>query len=238
MTLITPDLIRSLNPRHPRPDVASAKLGAAFDRYGLTTPRVVAMAVAQLAHESGLIPKEENLSYRAQRIRQVWPSRFPTLASAEAVAFNPQALGDRVYSGRMGNGPGEGFAYRGRGMIQLTGKANYTTYGRLTGFDLVGNPDLLLQYGVSALVAGAFWQNHGLNAAAERGDVLTVTRVINGGTTGLDDRERLYQRALSGVPRYGLLASDAPLDPMHDEAHDLDVRGELFTRALTALGAH
>ncbi|GGL16066.1 glycoside hydrolase family 19 protein [Deinococcus radiotolerans] len=237
MTLITPDLIRALNARHPRPDVAAAKLGAAFDRYGLSTPRVVAMAIAQLMHESGLIPQEENLSYRATRIRQVWPSRFPTLASAEAVAFNPRALGDLVYSGRMGNGPSEGFAYRGRGMIQLTGKANYQTYGRLTGFDLVGQPDLLLQYGVSALVAGAFWQSHGLNAPAERGDVLAVTRAINGGTTGLDDRERLYQRALNRVPRYGLLGTDAPLDPQRDEAHDLDTREELYTRALSALGA-
>ncbi|WP_291428530.1 glycoside hydrolase family 19 protein [Deinococcus sp.] len=233
--MITPELIRALNPRHPRPDVAAQKLQAAALQFGITSPRQVAMLTAQLAHESGLIPQEENLNYRATRIRQVWPSRFPTVASAEPFAFNPLALGDRVYSGRMGNGPGEGFLYRGRGQLQLTGKSNYVTYGRLIGFDLVANPDLLLQYGVSSLAACAFWTAHGLNPAADRGDVVTVTRAINGGTIGLDDRERLYQRALTNVPRYGLLASDAPLDVARDAAADLETRHEAFTRTLNLL---
>lgn len=233
--MITPDLIRALNPRHPRPDVAARKLQAAALQFGITSPRQVAMLTAQLAHESGLIPQEENLNYRATRIRQVWPSRFPTVASAEPFAFNPKGLGDRVYSGRMGNGPGEGFLYRGRGLIQLTGRSNYITYGRLIGFDLVANPDLLLQYGVSSLAACAFWHGHGLNRGADRGDVVAVTRAINGGTNGLDDRERLYQRALTNVPRYGLLAGDAPLNVAGDTAADLDARHEAFTRTLNLL---
>ncbi|MCD0164868.1 glycoside hydrolase family 19 protein [Deinococcus sp. 14RED07] len=232
---ITPDLVRAINPRHPRPDVAAPKIQRAFEQFGITTRNTVAMALGQIGHESGLIPQEENLSYRATRLMQVWPGRFPTLQSALPYQFNPEALGDKVYGGRMGNGPTEGFEFRGRGPIQLTGKSNYVTYGRLIGFDLVAQPDLLLQYGVGFLAAGAFWQAHGLNGPAERGDVRAVTRAINGGTIGLDDRERLYQRALSRVPRYGLLASDAALNVEADAAADLDARHEQVTRILGLL---
>ncbi|WP_198170803.1 glycoside hydrolase family 19 protein [Deinococcus arboris] len=233
--MITPDVVRALNPRHPRPDVAATKLQQAFTRYGLTSRLVVAMALGQLTHESGLIPQEENLNYRATRLVQVWPGRFPSVRAALPFQFNPQALGDMVYGGRMGNGPREGFTFRGRGLIQLTGRANYQTYGRLVGVDLVSQPDQLLQYGVSALVAGAFWQAHGLNGPAERGDVRVVTRAINGGLNGLDDREVLYQRALSRMPRYGLLATDLPLDVLADTAADLDARDAQVQRALALL---
>lgn len=235
MPKITADLILRLNPRHPAPQVAATKLQVAADHFGITTQRSVAMFVAQVAHESGCIPVEENLSYRASRICQVWPSRFPTVAAAQPYAFNPKALGDRVYSGRMGNGPGEGFKFRGRGLIQLTGKDNDALYGKMIGVDLVGNPDLLLQYGVSALAAGAFWTTHGLNRPADAGDVAAVTRGINGGLVGLDDRERLYQRALTHVPRYGLLETDAPFDVDRDTEDDLVARTNAFQSALELL---
>lgn len=233
--MITPQLVLALNPRHPRPEVAAAKLQAAALHWGITMTRQVAMWLSQLAHESGLIPQEENLSYRASRICQVWRNRFPTLASALPFQFNPQALGDQVYSGRMGNAIGEGFLYRGRGQIQLTGKSNYAFYGQKTGFDLVKVPDLLLQYGVSAEVAGAFWQSHSLNAAAERGDVMAVTRAINGGLTGLSDREALYQRTLNRIPRYGLLDSDAPLNVSRDAEGDLSARYDAYAATLALL---
>lgn len=233
MTIITPQLIRTLNRRHPRPDVAAQKLQMAAAKFGISTPRQVAMFLAQLTHESGLIPQEENLNYRAARICQVWPGRFPTIQHALAYAFNPQRLANLVYSGRMGNGQGEGWTYRGRGLIQLTGKANYRAYGKLVGHDLVAKPDLLLQYGVSALVAGAYWHSHGLNAVAQRGDTRAVTRAINGGLNGLDDRERLYQRALNRIPRYGLLETDAPLDVAADEQADLDLREQSFQDILS-----
>ncbi len=234
-TSITPELILKLNPRHPTPQVAATKLQVAATRWGISRPRQIAMFLGQLTHESSLIPQEENLSYRASRICEVWPSRFPTLAAAQACAFNPVELGNRVYSGRMGNGDGEGFKFRGRGLIQLTGKANYIAYGRLAGFDLVSNPDALLQYGVSSLVAGAFWSSHGLNAYADRGDVRGATRLINGGAIGLDDRERLYQRALNNVPRYGLLETDAPLDVARDIEADMQAREARYSELLDLL---
>jgi putative chitinase len=235
--MITPQLILALNPRHPNAPVAAAKLQLATVAAGIVSPRQVAMLLSQLAHESLLVPQEENLSYRASRICQVWPGRFPTLESAQPYAFNPQALGNRVYDGRMGNAPGTGFKNRGRGQLQITGHDNLVTYERLTGFPLSTQPDLLLQYGVSSVVACSFWTAHGLNAPAERGDVVAVTRAINGGVTGLDDRERLYQRALTHVPRLGLLETDPPLDLAGDLAADLDRRHEAYTQALSLLTA-
>lgn len=154
--------------------------------------------LAQLAHESGFMPIAENLNYSAKRLMQVWPNRFPTLSSAQRCAGNPEALGNTVYAGRLGNGgpeSGDGYRYRGRGMIQLTGRANYRTYGPLVGFDLEGDPDLLLQYGVSALVAGAFWKARNLNRWADIDDVTSVTKLINGGLNGLQERVVYLQRA-------------------------------------------
>lgn len=188
---ITKQTVLTLNPRHPNAEIAAAALQRAALKYDITTPQRQAHWLAQLAHESALIPQSENLHYSAKRLCQVWPGRFPTLAAAAACAANPVALGNKVYGGRMGNGLDEGYRYRGRGFIQLTGKNNYATYGRTLGLDLVGNPDLLLQYGVSALVAAAYWSRMGGNAMADRGDVRGITRAINGGFNGLADRARL-----------------------------------------------
>lgn len=235
MPTLTREGVLSLNPRHPKPEVAAAKLTAAALRWGISTRVQLAMFVAQLAHESFLLPQEENLNYSAQRLMQVWPGRFPTYAVASRYARNPKALGNRVYDGRMGNGAGEGYLYRGRGLIMLTGKDNYRRYSAMTGFDLVKDPSLLLQYGVSAEVAGAFWKDNNLSPLAQRGDVRAVTRGINGGYIGLSDRERLYQRSLNTA----VLAAFAPgseepppLDPEADLEGVIARREEVFTQAL------
>lgn len=194
--MITADLVQALNPRHPKADIAAAKLQMAADKFGITSPLRLAHWLAQLAHESGLVPVEENLNYSANRLCQVWPNRFPTLGIAQQCAYNPMGLANVVYGGRLGNmAAGDGYKFRGRGLIQLTGRANYALYGPLVGFDLVSDPDLLLQYGVGALVAGAYWQRHNCNAAADRDDLITITRAINGGTNGLEDRRRLLSIA-------------------------------------------
>lgn len=194
--MITRELILALNPRHPQPDIAAAKLQMAAVKFGIDTPQRQAHWLAQLAHESDLVPIEENLNYSANRLCQVWPNRFPTLDIAQQCAYSPQALANRVYGGRLGNfQPGDGYKFRGRGLVQLTGRANYALYGPLVGFDLVAGPDLLLQYGVSALVAGCYWQRRGLNRHADRDDLEAVTRGINGGTNGLADRARLLKIA-------------------------------------------
>ena len=199
--MITPEIVRAFNPRLRFVDaqVTAQKLWAACQKYDITTRLRIAALLAQLAHESGLAPITENLNYSAERLRQVWPGRFPTLAAALPYAHNPERLANLVYAGRIGNGPpasGDGWRFRGRGMIQLTGRANYRTYGKLTGFDLETHPELLEQIGVSCLVACAYWHSRGLNALADRGDINGISRAINGGNVGLRDRAELYQRAL------------------------------------------
>lgn len=199
--MITRALILTLRPTTPSrtAGVVAEKLDWAADRFGINTPQRVAHFLAQLAHESGFIPKAENLWYTAERICQVWPSRFPTVASARPFAMNPTALAEKVYGMRedLGNDqPGDGARYIGRGLIQLTGKHNYRLYGNLTGFDLVEKPDLLLQVGVSCLVAGAYWKTKGINAAADRNDIARVTRLVNGGSHGLKEREQYYRLAI------------------------------------------
>ncbi|THF70527.1 glycoside hydrolase family 19 protein [Deinococcus sp. Arct2-2] len=198
--MITKELLLKIRPdQSPRKaEVAAEKLAWALPQYQIDTPLRVAHMLAQLAHESGFMPISENLNYSAKRLPQVWPTRFTTLASAQRYAGDPEALGNFVYAGRLGNGgpeSGDGYRYRGRGMIQLTGRENYRTYGKIIGFDLERDPDLLLQYGVSALAAAAFWKAHGLNRWADIDDVTSVTRIINGGLNGLQERVVYLQRA-------------------------------------------
>ncbi|UQN08622.1 glycoside hydrolase family 19 protein [Deinococcus sp. QL22] len=189
--------------------MAAEKLAWALPKYQIDTSLRVAHMLAQLAHESGFIPIAENLNYSAKRLPQVWPTRFPTLASAQRCANNPEALSNTVYAGRLGNGSpesGDGYCYRGRGMIQLTGREHYRTYGKVIGHDLERDPDLLLQYGVSSLAAGAFWKARGLNRWADINDVTSVTRIINGELNGLQERIEYLHRAKRalGISTHGL----------------------------------
>lgn len=195
--LITPQVIRAIIPGHTHPTVTAQKLSWAAEKYGITTPLRVAHFLAQLAHESNIFPQEENLQYSVKALCRAWPNRFqPGTALTNACAWNPIALANYVYGGRMGNSnPGEGHLYRGRGMIQLTGKENYQRYGKMVGYDLVKDPDLLKQFGVSALVAAAFWQDNGLNELADRNDLRGITKRINGGYNGLDHRAEMLRRA-------------------------------------------
>lgn len=189
--MITKQTILTLNPKHPYPEKMAAHLNEAALKAGITTRLRLAHWLAQLAHESALIPVEESLYYsRPERLMQVWPSRFPSLAMALPWVRNPVGLGNKVYGGRLGNALGEGYLYRGRGLIQLTGKNNYARYGRLAGVDLVKNPSLLCDPRVSALVAGLFWQANGCNELADKNDVLAITKRINGGITGLSHRRQ------------------------------------------------
>ncbi|MDO4246785.1 MAG: hypothetical protein Q4C89_12240 [Deinococcus sp.] len=195
--LITKELIRALVPGHTHPTVTAAKLNMAAEKFGINTPLRVAHWLAQLAHESRIMPVEENLQYSIAALCRAWPNRFsPAAAITQLCAWNPIFLANLVYGGRMGNiFPGDGHHFRGRGMIQLTGRANYRTYGKLVGFDLEKDPDLLKQFGVSALVAGAYWNAHGLNFRADRDDLRGITRAINGGYNGLEHRAKLLKTA-------------------------------------------
>jgi len=167
-----------------------------FEIYEINNPRRQAAFLAQCGHESGgLRLTEENLNYKAEALTRLWPKRFPPDVAAR-YARNPEMIANRAYCDRMGNGPessGEGWAYRGRGLIQLTGKANYIACSDALGIDLVSEPDLVAQNPVAVLSAGWFWDRNGLNALADAEDILAMTKRINGGTIGLEDRKKHYE---------------------------------------------
>ena len=179
-----------------------AQMPAAQAKYGLTNKNRLAMFLAQTSHEcGGGTITEENLNYTAVRMMQVWPTRFRTLASAQPYARNPRGLANKVYNGRMGNvtGTDDGWNYRGRGLIQITGKDGYVQVGKIAGLNLLANPDLANSRDTALLVAGAFWQWKGLNKWADAGNYLMVTRLINGGTTGWVDRQVWLKRWMANI---------------------------------------
>lgn len=174
-------------------------LNTTFAKYDINTPIRQAAFIGQCAHESGNFKTlEENLHYSANALMRVWPSRFPDIDTAEKYANNPEKIANKVYGGRMGNTEeGDGWKYHGRGLIQLTGKENYGNCGSNISVDLLGNPDLLTTPEYAALSAGWFWNKKGLNSLADAKDYETMTKRINGGLIGLDDRKAKIAKALS-----------------------------------------
>jgi putative chitinase len=173
----------------------------AFAKYDISTPQRQASFIGQCAHESGNFKNlEENLNYKPEALMRVWPSRFPDLPTAMKYAHNQEAIANKVYGGRMGNGveeTGDGWKYHGRGLIQLTGKENYANCGSGIGVDLLSNPNLLNTPEYAAMSAAWFWNKKGLNSLADAGDIDTMTKRINGGLIGLDDRKAKIAKALS-----------------------------------------
>ena len=168
--------------------------------YDITTPQRVAAFVAQSAHESGgFTALHENLNYRAVTLRKVFPKYFPTDEMAAQYAQQPERIANRVYGGRMGNGPeesGDGFRYCGRGLIQLTGKSNYQAFADSVQMPVEEVPAFLATFEGAIQSACWFWESNNLNQYADSGDILTMTKRINGGTIGLADRQAHYNHAL------------------------------------------
>jgi len=175
-----------------------AELIKAMDEGGITDAQSKAALMANVDHESGgFKSSEENLNYSAKRLQEVFPKYYKDAASARADANNPEAIANRVYGGRMGNTEaGDGFKYRGRGDIQLTGKAQYEAMGQKLGIDLVNNPELASDPKYSAQIAVQHWKDSGANAAAARGDIRGARVKTNGGTNGLADVEAKYEQYL------------------------------------------
>jgi putative chitinase len=167
--------------------------------YGIDTPQRVAAFVAQAAHESGnFTALHENLNYRAVTLRKVFPKYFPTDEMAAQYAQQPEKIANRVYANRMGNGPeesGDGFRYCGRGLIQLTGQQNYQNFADSIETPLEQVPDFLQTFEGAVQSACWFWENNNLNQYADTDDILTMTKRINGGTIGLEDRKKHYEHA-------------------------------------------
>jgi putative chitinase len=177
-------------------------LNQALERFSINTTVRAAAFLAQIAHESDeLTHVSENLNYSAQRLTQVWPKRFPTVEIAREYEHNPEKLANYIYASRLGNGDeasGDGWKFRGRGLIQLTGKTNYTQAGSALGADLATNPDLVAQPEYASLTAVNFWKTNGLNELADLStdeSFVNITKKINGGTVGMDSRKAYWTRA-------------------------------------------
>jgi putative chitinase len=176
-------------------------LNETFERFSILTPRQQAAFLGQCGHECGNFRVlEENLNYRAETLMRIWPKRFPTLEIANQYARQPKKIANKVYADRMGNrdeASGDGYRFRGRGCIQLTGSANYFHAGKALGVDFIMEPDLVATPQYAALTAGFFWNTQKLNAIAESGNNLALTKKINGGTIGLNDRILHTNQALA-----------------------------------------
>ena len=176
-------------------------LNETFSRFNLTTNNQKAMFIGQCSHECGNFRLlEENLNYRAETLMKLWPKRFPSLEFAKQYEKNPKKIANSVYANRMGNrdeASGDGYRFRGRGALQCTGHSTYFHAGKALGVDFVMQPDLIATPKYAALTAGWFWETHKLNPPSDALDYQKVTKIINGGTIGLDDRIKHVQQALA-----------------------------------------
>jgi len=182
------------------PDVVISQIPDTAKKFNITTPLRLAHFLAQCGHESaGFKAVQENLNYSAKGLLGIFKKYFPTQTLAEQYERNPQKIASKVYGGRMGNGPestGEGFKFRGRGYIQLTGKQNYTNFAKFIGEDTVANPDLVAtKYPLAS--AAFFFNSNGLWPICDKGaddaTVTAVTKRVNGGTIGLPDRIKHFK---------------------------------------------
>jgi putative chitinase len=199
--MVSPDQLKKM---HIDPSLADA-FNETFDRFGISTPVQQASWIGQCGHECGNFRiMEENLNYRAATLLKLFP-RTPKRAwgftPEEAAAYEkqPQRIANRIYGNRMGNrdeASGDGFRFRGSGFLQLTGHSNFFHAGQALGEDFVMQPELVRTPKYAAMTAGWFWQTHKLNQFADSRDFLMMTKKINGGTIGLDDRIKHINHAL------------------------------------------
>lgn len=177
-------------------------LNKVLPQYEITTKLRLCHFLAQILHESGNLKyKCENLNYSAKALRSVFGKYFKTDEIANEYARKPEKIANKVYANRMGNGneaSGDGWKYRGRGLIQLTGKNNYTICGQSINLNLINNPDLLINTPEASVKAACwFWNKNNLNGLADRDDIKTITKHINGGYNGINDRTDILKRAKS-----------------------------------------
>ena len=200
---LTKEQLRQLLPKNPYIDQWHNALAQLLPEYEINTPQRIAAFIAQCAHESGnFMFLKENLNYRAPTLRKLFSKYFPTDALAEEYANKPnkqEAIANRIYANRMGNGDeasGDGFRFCGRGLIQLTGRENYSWFAASLGIPVEEAAEYLQTFEGAAQSACWFWETNNLNKWADTGDIKELTRRINGGYIGLEDRIKHYEHAL------------------------------------------
>jgi putative chitinase len=198
--MITRSILMSIGTPADTADKWVPWLNMTMLKYDINTLQRQAMFLAQLAHESGNFKHvSENLNYSAEALRRVFKKYFLTDELALMYARQPEKIANRVYANRMGNAEessGDGWKYRGRGLIQLTGKDNYAAFSLKANNNALLEPDLVAQPELAAESAGWFWDTNGLNKLSDTGDVRAATRRINGGFNGLADREAKYNKLI------------------------------------------
>ena len=200
---LTKEQLKQLLPKNPYIDYWHHALSQLLPDYEINTPQRIASFMAQCAHESGeFTALKENLNYKPATLRKLFSKYFPTDALAEEYCAKPnkqEAIASRIYANRMGNGDeasGDGYKYCGRGLIQLTGKSNYVAFADSLEITPEEASDYLATFEGAAQSACWFWESNKLNQWADKGDILTLTKRINGGTIGLEDRIKHYEHAL------------------------------------------
>jgi putative chitinase len=200
---LTKEQLKKLLPKNPYVDYWYNALSQLLPDYEINTPQRIAAFIAQCAHESGnFMVLQENLNYRPPTLRKIFPKYFPTDAMAADYCSRPnkqEAIANKVYANRMGNGDeasGDGYRYRGRGLIQLTGKDNYTFFAGSLSISVEEAAEYMATFEGACQSACFFWEQNKLNQWADKGDIVTLSKRINGGTIGLEDRIKHYEHAL------------------------------------------
>ena len=201
---LTKNHLKELLPKNPYIDYWYDALSKLFPDYQINSAARMAAFMAQCAHESNnFTALEENLNYKPASLRKIFGKYFPTDELAAEYCSKPnkqEAIANRIYANRMGNGPeesGDGFKYKGRGLIQLTGKDNYTFFAGSLGISVDEAAEYMHTFEGAAQSACWFWETNNLNQWADAGDILTLTKKINGGTIGLEERTQHYHNALA-----------------------------------------
>ena len=201
--MITVSQLKQLLPKNPYVEHWHHALEQLFPDYDINTPKRMAAFIAQCAHESGgFMVLKENLNYKPASLRKLFPKYFPNDQIAQQYCSKPnkqEAIANRIYADRMGNGSessGDGYRFCGRGLIQLTGRSNYQSFADSLEMKIEDVPEYLATFEGAAQSACWFWETNNLNKYADAGDILGLTKRINGGTIGLEDRKKHYEHAL------------------------------------------
>jgi putative chitinase len=200
---LTKEQLKKLLPKNPHVEYWHGALAQLLPDYEINTSKRIASFLAQCAHESGnFVSLEENLNYKPATLLKLFKKYFPSDDLAEAYCKMPnkqEAIANRIYANRMGNGDehsGDGFKYKGRGLIQLTGKSNYQAFADSLEISVEEAAEYMKTFEGAAQSACWFWETNNLNVQADKGDIVTMTKKINGGTFGLEERIHHYEHFL------------------------------------------